>query len=86
MVSKCFRPTILTQFVDPVSVLNGTNRDSRNGSGWKNGTRFNPDPNAGIQGGSTFVEQRFKSTIAQNTEIPTEDERITVPFITIELL
>ena len=52
------------------------------GSGYKRGTDYHP----GCQGGSTFVDERFQSTIKQNTEIPSKKDVNTVPFIMIKLL
>ena len=67
---------------DPESILNGTNRKrSYTGSGYRHGTYDFP----GGQGGSTFVDQRYKSKIKQNTQIPQKGD-FTVPFITIKLL
>jgi len=53
---------------DPESVLNGTNKErSHRGSGYKAGTKY---AGPGCQGGSTFIDDKYKSTIKQSTEIP----------------
>jgi hypothetical protein len=74
---------------DYQSVLNGTNRKyCDTGSGYKAGTKRYP----GSQGGSTFVQPQYKSTIKQNEEIPSKYDNaipysgFTVPFIQIKLL
>merc|ERR1712062_203504 len=60
---------ILGDGYDTESVLNGDNRtQSANGSGYKNGKKYGSGGDR--QGGSTFVDSRYKSTIKQTEEIP----------------
>ena len=74
--------SIFVLFLDPVSVLNGTNIEhSIGGGGFNKGKKWEE----GCQGGSTFVDKRFKPTIEQNTEVPAKNN-FTVPSITIKLL
>ena len=63
--------------------MNGTNRIKIcGGSGYKHAMKYG---NSGSQGGSSFVDPKYKSRIEQNTEIPTKNS-FAVPYIQIKLL